>query len=56
MNRFTIIGCVSIVALMVAGFGPWRPSTEPSAISSIEPFALMLSAQPMPVASGADTF
>jgi hypothetical protein len=58
MNKYTIIGCVSLFALMLAGFAPsaWRPSVDATPMSSIAPFALMVSAEPMPVSAAADTF
>jgi hypothetical protein len=58
MNKFTIVGCVSLFALMLAGFGPnpWRAPTEVTASISIAPSALTLSAGAIPLASAADTF
>jgi hypothetical protein len=58
MNKYTIVGCVSLFALLLAGFAPhaWRQSADATPISSIAPFALTLAAEPMPVFVGADTF
>jgi hypothetical protein len=58
MNKYTIVGCVSLFALMLAGFAPngWRHSADATSMSSIAPFALTLAAEPLPVTAGADTF
>ncbi len=58
MNKFTIIGCASLVALVLAGFGPnpWRASADPTPQASIAPFELTLASHFVPVAAVADTF
>jgi len=58
MNKYMVVGCVSLFALMLAGFAPngWRQPVEALPMSSIEPFTLTLSAGVIPVSGSADTF
>ena len=58
MNKYTVIGCVSLFALMLAGFAPngWRKPVDAITMSSIEPFTLTVSGGQLPISASADTF
>ena len=58
MRKLTFFGFAGVVAFLLAAFGPrpWAQQVAVDPATSISPYALTLSADPIAASSGADTF